>query len=152
MHELSTQLGHFIGGAIDLDQLRASFRAYLTRHPHERESLARWLRNTVEEGRLSANVWLTLRDLFEPPPATLDSTSMPPKATVRARGQASAQFETQQATRDSFGSGTAHARSEPPLFAASPEVSYDTLVPQMVVKDRFVLIEMLGCGGMGQVF
>lgn len=156
MHELSTQLGHFIGGAIDLDQLRASFRAYLVRHPHEREPIACWLRNTVEEGRLSANVWLTLRDLFEPPPATLGSasTSMPPKATALARGQAPAQTRTQlnaRGRRDS-GSGTAHARNEPPLFAESPEVSCDTLVPQMVVKDRFVLVEKLGSGGMGQVF
>ena len=69
MHELSTELGRFISGAIDLDQLRALFRAYLSRHPEERESIARWLRNTFEEGRLSANVWLTLRDLFEPPAA-----------------------------------------------------------------------------------
>ena len=150
MHELSTQLGHFIGGAIDLDQLRASFRAYLTRHPQERESIARWLRNTVEEGRLSANVWLTLRDLFDPPPAALEPTSMASKETALARGQSPAQ--SQLAARESPGSGTAHARKEPPLFAESPEVSCDTLVPQMVVKDRFVLVEKLGSGGMGQVF
>lgn len=122
MHELSTQLGQFIGGAIDLDQLRAGFRVYLLRHPQERESISRWLRNTVEEGRLSANVWLTLRDLFEPPPAALEPTSI------------------------------SHSRPEPPLFDESPQVSYDTLVPQMVVKDRFVLVEKLGSGGMGQVF
>ena len=152
MHELSTQLGHFIGGAIDLDQLRASFRAYLTRHPQERESLSRWLKNTVEEGRLSANVWLTLRDMFEAPPATLESTSMSPDATVLARGQAPKQTRAPSRPLDPRRSGTAHSRDEPPLFDESPEVSYDTLVPHMVVKDRFVLIEKLGSGGMGQVF
>ncbi|MDY6947845.1 MAG: serine/threonine-protein kinase, partial [Pseudomonadota bacterium] len=145
MHELSTQLGHFIGGAIDLDQLRASFRAYLTRHPQERESLARWLRNTVEEGRLSANVWLTLRDLFEPPPAALEPTAP-------ARGQAQNQSQIPTGVRDRPGDETALARVEPPLFAASPAVSCDTLLPNMVVKDRFVLVEKLGSGGMGTVF
>jgi serine/threonine protein kinase len=152
MHELSTQLGHFIGGAIDLDQLRASFRGYLTRHPHERESLARWLRNTVEEGRLSANVWLTLRDLFEPPAATLEAASMSARATAPARGQSPEQGQTETDLRDRPGSETAHARVEPPLFAPSPEVSCDTLLPKMVVKDRFVLVEKLGSGGMGTVF
>src|SRR5690349_12043251 len=90
MHELSNELGRFISGAIDLDQLRALFRAYLTGHPQERESISRWLRNTVEEGRLSATVWLTLRDLFDPPPATLEAprSAMQSKATVLARGRA----------------------------------------------------------------
>ncbi|MFC4312747.1 serine/threonine-protein kinase [Steroidobacter flavus] len=141
MHELSNELGRFISGAIDLDQLRALFRAYLTRHPQERESISRWLRNTVEEGRLSATIWLTLRDLFEPPAATLEPprSAMQSKATVLARGQ-SAHVETAQ------------AREEPPLFEPDPEVACETLVPNMVVKERFLLVERLGRGGMGQVF
>ena len=65
MHELSTELGHFIGGGINLDQLRAVFRTYLAQHQDQRELISRWLRNTVEEGRLSATVWLSLRDLFD---------------------------------------------------------------------------------------
>lgn len=140
MHELSNELGRFISGAIDLDQLRALFRAYLTRHPQERESISRWLRNTVEEGRLSATVWLTLRDLFDPPAATLEPSrnAVQSKATVLARGRSPAQSQTH--------------RPEPPLFDSSPEVSCETLVPNMVVKDRFVLVERLGSGGMGQVF
>lgn len=134
MHELSTELGRFIGGAINLDQLRATFRAYVSQHPREREALSHWLRNTVEEGRLSATVWLTLRDLFDPPSAALTSepTAVPSKATVLSKGQS--------------------PTPEPPLFAESPPVSCDTLVPQMVVKDRFVLVERLGSGGMGEVF
>ena len=55
MHELSTELGNFIGGAINLDQLRAVFRTYIAQHQDQRETISRWLRNTVEEGRLSAN-------------------------------------------------------------------------------------------------
>lgn len=152
MHELSTELGRFIGGAINLDQLRAAFRAYLAQHPRERESLARWLRNTVEEGRLSATVWLTLRDLFDPPPAALEpeSTAMASQATVLERG--SKQTKAQRPVLDPVGAATAQAREEPPLFAPTPEVSCDTLHPQMVVKERFVLVERLGSGGMGQVF
>ncbi|HEY0683220.1 MAG TPA: serine/threonine-protein kinase [Steroidobacter sp.] len=156
MHELSTQLGRFIGGAITLDELRAVFRAYLLQHPRERESLSHWLRNTVEEGRLSATVWLTLRDLFDPPSTSIEPTGMPSKATVLARGKRSAQFKTEYASAGAPGSETPHARKsvrrEPPLFDESPEVSCETLVPQMVVKDRFVLVEKLGSGGMGQVF
>lgn len=126
MHELSSELGRFISGAIDLDQLRALFRGYLARHPDERESISRWLRSTVEEGRLSATVWLTLRDLFEPPAATLEAP-----------------------LRSAVSKATAPARA---LFDDSPDVSCETLVPNMVVKDRFVLVERLGSGGMGQVF
>ena len=154
MHELSTELGRFISGAIDLDQLRAMFRAYLTRHPEERESISRWLRNTFEEGRLSANVWLTLRDLFEPPAATLETprSAMQSKATVLARGKAPAQSRAGVPAEETVLGGTAQAREEPPLFEPDPEVSCETLVPNMVVKDRFVLVEKLGSGGMGQVF
>jgi predicted Ser/Thr protein kinase len=146
MHELSTELGRFISGTIDLDQLRALFRAYLTRHPEERESISRWLRNTFEEGRLSANVWLTLRDLFEPPAATLETprSAMQSKATVLAGGR------TRMAAEET--SHSAVKREEPPLFEPDPEVSCETLVPNMVVKDRFVLVERLGRGGMGEVF
>jgi serine/threonine protein kinase len=157
MHELSKELGRFIGGAINLDQLRAVFRAYLVQHPRERETLSRWLKNMVEEGRLSATVWLTLRDLFESPTATLGSepepTSMPSKVTVLARGlKQPQQTKTQMAAPDAVGVAAARTREEPPLFDHSPEVSCDTLYPQMVVKERFVLVERLGSGGMGQVF
>ncbi|MBL8267721.1 serine/threonine-protein kinase [Steroidobacter sp.] len=153
MHELSSELGRFISGAIDLDQLRALFRAYLSRHPDERDSISRWLRNTVEEGRLSATVWLTLRDLFEPPAATLEAARRADvsKATVLARGQAPAPTSTELAARQPHRRRTTD-RAEPPLFDESPAVSCDTLVPHMVVKDRFVLVEKLGSGGMGQVF
>lgn len=153
MHELSTELGRFIGGAISLDQLRAVFRAYLAQHPRERESLSHWLRNTVEEGRLSATVWLTLRDLFDPPATSLEPehTAMPSKVTALARGRAPARPKTELAEEPQR-TGTVHAHAEPPLFAESPAVSYDTLVPQMVIKDRFMLVERLGSGGMGQVF
>lgn len=155
MNELSTELGHFIGGAINLDQLRAVFRAYVAQHPHERESISRWLRNTVEEGRLSATVWLTLRDLFDPPAVVSEPTptAMASKETVLARGsQQPQQTKTQPGTPDPPRSETAPSREEPPLFAESPQVSCDTLQPHMVVKERFVLVERLGSGGMGQVF
>ena len=101
MHELSTELGHFIGGAINLDQLRAVFRSYIAQHQDQREAVSRWLRDTVEEGRLSATVWLSLRDLFDPPPPSMAGASAASYAKSAAhivsRSQQGTEFATPRA-------------------------------------------------------
>jgi serine/threonine protein kinase len=153
MHELSTELGNFIGGAINLDQLRAVFRTYIAQHQDQRETVSRWLRDTVEEGRLSATVWLSLRDLFDPPPMPAASylKATPPPLSRSQQG-------TELASPRGDAAPTEHvnriqkSRPSVPLFEPEIRPSCDTMRTGMVVKERFVLVEQLGSGGMGQVF
>jgi serine/threonine protein kinase len=157
MHELSTQLGNFIGGAINLDQLRAVFRTYIAQHQDQRETVSRWLRDTVEEGRLSATVWLSLRDLFDPPSPSMAATSAFVKPA--AQGVSGSQQGTQLASPRAAAAAPEHvkdriekSRPNVPLFEPEIRPSCDTMRTGVVVKDRFVLVEQLGSGGMGQVF
>jgi serine/threonine protein kinase len=182
MHELSTELGRFIGGGMTLDELRSVFRTYLAQHQDQRELISRWLRNTVEEGRLSANVWLSLRDLFEVAPsasltalaASLESAAVAPaQAAQPAPAARPQQTRTQLASPEVVDAATALApqelrsnrRPEPPTHQRSQQESrverrverrasaaYDTLRIGVVVRERFVLVEQLGSGGMGQVY
>lgn len=145
MHELSTELGRFIGGGITLDQLRASFRTYLTQHGEEREPISRWLRNTVEEGRLSVTIWLSLRDLFEDPPAHASLDAAVSKVSVGKAGR------TQAAIARPDASATRMATRLPAAVEVGAEPD-GKLQPGMTVKGRFVLVEQLGSGGMGEVF
>lgn len=167
MHELSNELGHFIGGAINLDQLRAVFRTYLAQHQDQRESISHWLKDTVDEGRLSVAVWLSLRDLFDAPSAS--RAAAPPVAAPAASLDAHAtravppqsQHATELASRHVSAEATGHVkdRVDPTprierrrARPAAADTSNEPLRTGMVVKERFVLMEQLGSGGMGQVF
>jgi serine/threonine protein kinase len=175
MHELSTELGRFIGGGMSLDQLRAVFRTYLAQHQDQRELISRWLRNTVEEGRLSANVWLSLRDLFEAAPSgsltSLAASLESPAAAAPPQPARPQQTRTQLASPGMIDAATALAPKELRTDHRSEQRSqqrlerradrqverrsqpaYDTLRIGVVVKERFVLVEQLGSGGMGQVY
>jgi serine/threonine protein kinase len=160
MHELSTELGRFIGGGISLDQLRAVFRDYLAQHHDQREPISRWLRTTVEEGRLSATIWLSLRDLFDDPPAGMSLTELVAKPRTSARVQ---QTKTQAAIAGSTAHATQLASAHATQLASVARIERrksaqpapndgEPLRPGMVVRERFVLVEQLGSGGMGEVF
>jgi serine/threonine protein kinase len=174
MHELSTELGRFIGGGMSLDQLRAVFRTYLAQHQDQRELISRWLRNTVEEGRLSANVWLSLRDLFETASAPsltsslaaaietpqAESDATPIHAAAPAAVSRRPATKTQLASSGMVAGATAMApkgftgverRARPKVEQRAPGSS-DTVRVGTVVRERFVLVEQLGAGGMGQVY
>jgi serine/threonine protein kinase len=140
MQDLGTELGRFIRGSIDGQQLRSIFRAYLEEHPEERDSVSAWLRGSLEEGRLPSTIWVSLRDLFDAP--TLGRPDPSPNA------QASGQIAWPATAAEQVTQGAAPsvvARSERPL----PQ---KPIGPGVVVKERFVLVELLGSGGMGQVF
>ncbi len=160
MHELSTELGRFIGGGISLDQLRAVFRDYLAQHHDQREPISRWLRTTVEEGRLSATIWLSLRDLFDDPPAGMSLTELVAKPRTSARVQ---QTKTQAAIAGSTAHATQLASAHATQLASVARIERrksaqpapndgEPLRLGMVVRERFVLVEQLGSGGMGEVF
>jgi serine/threonine protein kinase len=154
MHDLGTELGRFIGGIIDLQQLRTAFRDYLARHPEERESISRWLKDSVQEGRLSSSVWLSLKDLFE------TFVSAPPSRVLMPDSSRAIPAKTQLASGVDAGATVldrpAQRASPPPRSdrASSPSSNANAgpLRPGMVVKERFVLVQLLGSGGMGQVF
>lgn len=157
MHELGTELGRFIGGLIDDAQLHAAFDAYLARHPEQRAEVAAWLKDSVQSGRLSATIWLSLSDLFEPPAASPPDDSsetrltsihtprrratlppgQPSVAPTAAAPQVSPQLEIPQG---------------PTERQVRPSEQGTGLRPGMVIRERFVLMEELGSGGMGKVF
>ena len=168
MHQLGTELGRFVGGSINGTQLRAAFSEYLEGNPDQRQMVAGWLKQSIESGRLSASVWASLHDLFEDAgPSTAQRPGNPvssdsPDAMTRvsavqhSRRQSdhpSAAFEstrrppsrqsdplhppTERQARQSRQSG---ARTSEPLRTG------------MIVRERFVLMEELGSGGMGKVF
>lgn len=148
MHELGTELGRFMGGIIDDTQLHAAFSEHLTRHPDQRPAVADWLKESVQSGRLSSSVWVSLSDLFEAPPAAPSGhdaetrlTSIHGVANPR-RPPAKAQAKQPDPEDIPQGPTERHARE--------PEGS--SLRPGMVIRERFVLMEELGSGGMGKVF
>lgn len=154
MHELGTELGRFIGGSIDDMQLRAAFREYLEGNPDQREVVASWLKDSVQSGRLSASVWLSLRDLFDAAPAhaAAGPTALTPRALMPDSDLAGA---TRIATRPPAArqAPSHNSTQRAPLRASSPpQQTSGPLQTGMIVRERFVLMEELGSGGMGKVF
>jgi serine/threonine protein kinase len=138
MQELGTQLGRYVSGLIDIDELRDEFLRYLKLHPQERDQVTRWLDEAVRKGRLA--------------PAVADLLS---QSIARARGvpvpagDASEPFTA----RPTMASILAREQATPMRRKGELQAS-DTgpLQPGTVVRERFVLMEELGRGGMGQVF
>ena len=122
---LGAELGRFIAGLADTEQLKTAFRDYVSRHPEERDAVATWVDACIRNGRLSAAIGNQIAAVIV---ATNDSAEA---ATTEAR--------------DSRTAGIDHGGSEP---AADMSV----LRPGSVVRGRFILVEELGRGGMGQVF
>lgn len=132
MHDLGIQLGRFIGGEISRAELQSIFHDYVTAHPEERQSVTNWLRGSFEEGRLSSAVWMSLRELLnEAPSQPQPQPGSHEAATLLATG--------------------AH-RSSSIVNADLTAAPQAALVAGAVIKQRFVLVELLGSGGMGQVF
>jgi hypothetical protein len=134
MHELRTELERFTAGSIDLAQLRSSFGDYFARHPNEREPVASWLKASIRYGRLPSSIWDSLSDLFDSSGVASHDGSL----LIRTRTQQVGSVGTQETN--------VGLKPSPQRTAAGP------LRPGMVVKERFILVELLGSGGMGQVF
>ncbi len=153
MHELGTELGRFIGGSIDETQLRAAFSRYLAAHPQEHGVVARWLYDSVQSGRLSSSVWLSVRDLFEQPATVMSpraAADIPP--TVLKSAPAGFDGATRMATRQIDRRAVEPSQREAPRAQPPPMQTSGPLCTGMVVRERFVLMEELGSGGMGKVF
>lgn len=133
MHDLGIQLGRFIGGEIGRAELQSIFQRYVAEHPEERQSISAWLRGSFEEGRLSSAVWMSLRDLLNEAP----SLPQPQPGSHEA---------------DTLVATGAHRSTSSIRSTDAPGAHQAPLVPGAVIKQRFVLVELLGSGGMGQVF
>jgi serine/threonine protein kinase len=80
MEKLRTALGRFTSGLSNVDELRSVFRDYLREHPERRDTVAKWLAESIRIGRVSPALMLTIGDLLAPQkasakPASKGSTS-----------------------------------------------------------------------------
>src|SRR5882724_12673031 len=66
MEKLRTALGRFTSGLSNVDELRRVFRDYLREHPERRDTVARWLAESIRIGRVSPALMLTIEDLLAP--------------------------------------------------------------------------------------
>jgi serine/threonine protein kinase len=157
MHQLGTELGRYVGGTIDSTQLRAVFIDYLAVNPGQRQMVAGWIRQGLATGRLSDDVWSALHDLF-------DETAGQPAAdrqSTAAHEAATRMSSTQRSRRASDWDPPHEPTQRPPPHAATrrqatrpaaPILNSGELRTGMIVRERFVLMEELGSGGMGKVF
>src|SRR5512138_3717948 len=53
---LGAELGRFIAGVADTEQLKTAFRDYVSQHPEERDAVAAWVDARVRNGRLPADI------------------------------------------------------------------------------------------------
>jgi serine/threonine protein kinase len=149
--ELSDALGQFIVGQTNLHSLRTVFREYLANHESERSSVARWLRQSAQSGRLPETVQACLNDLLTAP----QDKSPPPE--IKVAGVATdfvlphLAVATPAAVVVPPSAAATVARSSVNQ-AATPAAEVPKLRVGMVLSDRFILVEELGHGGMGYVF
>jgi len=150
MHQLGTELGRFVGGVIDSAELRAVFSDYLAVNPGQRQVVAGWIRQNVETGRVSETVWSALHDLFEEPSMAARHDASTRMSTVAQPSRRASDRQTHDQTRQ--------APLQPPTarqaLGVPPPLSANSgaLRTGMIVRERFVLMDELGSGGMGKVF
>ena len=132
-----------LGQDRDIDKLRATCAEFAERRPEYRVAAAQWLVQRVQMGKLDASVWSAIRDLFEPRTSQLPEGAQTAPTLARADDR-----PDPQASRTLVrGRAPAHSPSHGPVFDATEEVRVGS-----VLKNRFVLVEELGRGGMGCVF
>jgi serine/threonine protein kinase len=153
MHQLGTELGRFVGGAITGAQLRSVFNDYLAANPGQRQVVAGWVRQSVESGRLSETVWTALHDLFEEPSTAARHEASTRVSTVHQPSRRASDRATgDQTYRSPPPQPPATALQAGPRAMPPPPQTSGSLRTGMIVRERFVLMEELGSGGMGKVF
>jgi serine/threonine protein kinase len=88
MEKLRTALGRFTSGLSNVDELRRVFRDYLREHPEQRDTVARWLAESIRIGRVSPALMLTIGDLLAPQKG--GSTKASPKPAGKGSTSAAA--------------------------------------------------------------
>jgi serine/threonine protein kinase len=144
--ELSEAIGQFVIGLSDVDALRTVFRDYLASHERERPSVARWVKQSAQSGRLPQTVQACLNDLLaEPVQAAIKRP--PPKAAPPATD-----FVLPRVGVAASPAGAATVERPAAIQAGNAVAEVSKLRVGMVLKDHFTLVEELGHGGMGYVF
>jgi serine/threonine protein kinase len=143
---LSEAIGQFVIGHSDVDALRTVFRDYLASHESERPSVARWVKQSAQSGRLPQSVQACLNDLLaEPVQAAIKRP--PPKAAPP-----STDFVLPHVGVAASAAGAATVERPAAIQAGNAVAQVSRLRVGMVLKDHFTLVEELGHGGMGYVF
>jgi serine/threonine protein kinase len=120
---LGAELGRFIAGTADTEQLKTAFRDYVSQHPAERDVVAAWVAARVQNGRLPADIGQQLAAVI----VASDQPASAPDSETQTRASVQADIAVGSAGTTALRSGS-------------------------IVRGRFILVEELGRGGMGQVF
>lgn len=175
MSQFRPALQSFVEGQTDLPALQGELRADLSREPSLAPVLGALIENTYREGRINGPAYLDLMEIVRSttPPLTPPAARTPEDEETRYRpSAASVQDDAETRYRPSAkvladDDATALAppedRPPPPRSSGnSTGPSWDALRtaagegeplrPGDTVKDRFVLEDIIGKGGMGIVF
>jgi hypothetical protein len=165
MEELGSALGRFVGGLSDVDELRTVFRGYLQHHPDQRDAVSRWLNESIESGRVTPAVMLTVRDLLSAPTdtsATLATRRLAtgeaaarPRPPAEFSGGTPARLAPRAAAAETALASPVQAHPRPASAAAAagvPAGLESALRIGSVLDNRYTLMEELGGGGMGTVY
>jgi serine/threonine protein kinase len=142
--ELSEAIGQFVIGHSDVDALRTVFRDYLAGHERERPSVARWVKQSAQSGRLPQTVQACLNDLLAEP------VQAPIKRPPAKAAPLSTDFVLPHVAASAAGAATVERPAA--IQAGNAVAQVSRLRVGMVLKDHFTLVEELGHGGMGYVF
>jgi serine/threonine protein kinase len=147
LQALIQELGKFVSGTSTRDQFRNACRNYLTVNPYGRADAVKWFNDAMQSGRVSTAIWDMVADLFAPPPAAPAVKPPAPRPAVRPAPPV-LQPEPARAAP------AAGAKTDPNFDVDVGEGAEPlTLkVGDVLLNNRYVLLEELGHGGMGQVF
>ena len=168
MLELQNLLKHFLGRSIGLEELQRQFGILLEEEPRLAMTAAAWLDAGEKDGRLSAAVCTSLKNVLishmatrnkGPDPRDSGIFDAPDFTAVRQSGeddeipeQAAAQ-ETFVRDSDKTKRGSAADAERVAAQAAQSRAGVDTILRiGSIIGGRYELLSELGSGGMGKVF
>ena len=175
MSQFRPALESFVGGQTDLPALQGELRADLSREPSLAPVLSALIENTYREGRINGPAYLDLMEIVRSttPPVVPSAANAPDDEETRYRPSAVSVPDDEEtryrpsvqvlSNDDATALAPPGERPPPPRASGnSTGPSWDALReaasegrplrPGDTVKDRFVLEDIIGKGGMGVVF
>src|ERR1700736_2356609 len=132
MEQLRTALGRFTSGLSNVDELRSVFRDYLREHPERRDTVSKWLAESIRIGRVCPGLMLTIGDLLPPQKGAPTKASPKPasKGSILAVGGSMAVAGTSDFDRTVYPQPVTRSPGAPAPPAPSEE-------PDPVEESRF---------------